>query len=137
MTASILESYGHFRRSLARLSAAQLKKTDLGFFKMSIIYFLASDEASSCSELAECTQTDAAAVSRALSSMSKLGLITRGKHQTDRRRERIQLTAAGKHKALEVFTARDKIASQIARALNSKEAKELARLLEKAALATE
>lgn len=137
MTASILESYGHFRRSLARLGAAQFKKTDLGFFQMSIIYFLGSDEASSCSELAECTQTDPAAVSRALTSMCKLGLITRVKHQTDRRRERIQLTSAGKQKAVEVFKARDQIAGKIAQALNSKEAKELARLLEKAALATE
>ncbi len=133
MTSSILDSYGHFRRSLARLCAAQIKKTDLGFYQMSMIYFLATKEATTASELAECTQTDRAAVSRSLSAMEKLGFITRVKDDADRRREIIKLTGLGKQKAKEAFKARDLVAEQIAGTLNAKEAKELARLLEKAA----
>lgn len=133
MTSSILESYGQFRRNLARLCAAQFKKTDLGFFQMSMIYFLATGEATTASELADCTQTDRAAVSRSLGAMEKLGIITRVKDDADRRREIIKLTTLGKQKAKEAFKARDQVAEQIAGTLNMKEAKELARLLEKAA----
>ena len=135
MTVSILTSYGHFRRSLARLSAEQLREAELGFNQMSIIYYLASGEASTAAELAEFTQTDRAAVSRSLGTMADAGLLTRKKDPADRRREIIKLTASGRDKAREAFAARDRIAAKIARTLEPREAKELARLLEKAAQA--
>jgi|GEM_PF-5666751 len=133
MTVSILNSYGHFRRAIACLSAAQLKEADLGFNQMMIIFFLAAGEASTAVELAELTQTDRAAISRSLGAMVKEGFITRQKDEGDRRREIIKLTARGRKKAREVFQARDRIAAQIAKRLEPSEAKELARLLEKAA----
>lgn len=134
MSGSLLNSYGLFRRSLARLCSAELKGAELGLTQLSLIYYLAAGEASSASELSELMQADRAAISRSLSSMSKAGLIVRRKDPADRRREILKLTPAGLERAKEAFAARKRIAEQLVKKLGSKDARELSRLLEKAAL---
>lgn len=133
-TNEILDAYAMLRKELGLIRAAELKSCDFGPTQMLILFQLSRFPAT-MGELAEYALIDKAAMTRAIASLEKSGLVKRFTHDTDMRITMIELTAKGKNRAVEAAKIRENIGNIVNSTLNNEERKELARLLTKSATA--
>ena len=131
-TNEILDAFAMLRKELGHVRAAELKAYDFGPMQM-VILFRLSRSSATMGELAEYALVDKGALTRAIRSLEKQGLVKKNNHQTDLRVTVIELTTKGKLRAADAEMIRENIGKKINSTLNIQERKELGRLLTKAA----
>jgi DNA-binding MarR family transcriptional regulator len=132
MNNSILDAYASLRRELSLIFASQLKSTEFGHKQMVILYRLVQSP-TSMSDLADFTQSDPAATTRAVAALEKVGYVKRVRDENDHRKTIIELTRNGQSKAAKASALRKVIGSMVNETLNPKERVLFAELLNKVA----
>jgi DNA-binding MarR family transcriptional regulator len=125
----LLAAYRALKREIGLIASMELKKLGTSQKQMAMIFHLAEAGTAGVSELATHTQSDPAAVTRALQSLEAAGLVKKNLDPTDSRRSRVELTAKGRRKAETLEAVRTQIGERISRTLPGKELKELERLM--------
>jgi DNA-binding MarR family transcriptional regulator len=129
-TYDVLEAYTSLRRELNLVLAHELKNAEFGQKQMMILFKLRKEPAS-MGEIAEYSLSDKAAVTRAVASLEKAGLVRRAASPEDQRKSIVELTAKGRSKAHEAERVRSVISKCINDTISVKERGQLAMLLQK------
>ena len=132
-TNTALELYGRFRRELSLLVATELKASDMGTLQMQIFIQL-NDGPAAMGELSSATQSDKAAITRAIASLEVEGWVRRKSDSFDRRSSLVELTASGRKKAAHALKIRTRIGEALNSALGDKGAIDFCNSLETAIL---
>lgn len=125
----LLEAYRSFKREITLIASTELKKVKMSEKQMVMLFYLAENHEATASCLAEHTQTDPAAVTRALQSLEESGYVRKKTDPLDNRRSHLEITAKGKAKAESLEVIRDDISQRISKTLNAKDLRELERLM--------
>jgi len=128
-TSPLLEAYRSLKREIRLITSTELKRFNLGEKQMLILFLLNERQEASASDLAFQTQSDPAAVTRAVQSMEEAGLLERETDSMDNRRFLFKLTPKGKDKAESLEVIREEVKRRIEKTLSQKELKELERLM--------
>jgi DNA-binding MarR family transcriptional regulator len=125
----LLEAYRALKREITLIVAADLKRLNIGEKQMAILFYLSEGKAMTASSLAFHTQSDPAAVTRAVQSMEEAGLVRRKMDETDNRCTLLELTTKGKDKAASVEGIRNEVVRRIDGTLPPKQLKEFEHLM--------
>ena len=125
-----MDAYKGLRREITLIASVELKKHRIGQKQMSILFHLEETPSITPTQLAFQTQSDPAAVTRALQSMEKAGLVRKKADALDNRRVLHELTAKGRAKAQVLEGVRQEILQRIKKTVSAAELKELTRLMQ-------
>lgn len=126
----LLVAYKSMKREITLIASTELKRLGVGEKQMAILFVLAENQETTASLLADRTQSDPAAVTRALQSMEEAGLLKRKPDNQDNRRTLVCLTAKGREKAAEMEVVREEILARISKTLKVRDLRELERLMQ-------
>ena len=126
----VLENYISLRREVNLVLGNKLKDTEFGQKQMLILYYL-SHGPITMRELADYTLSDPAAISRAVASLEKDGVLVRKASPDDQRKVIVTLTAKGRQKSKEAEKVRMAIGDMVDDTLTVRERAQITHLLQK------
>ena len=126
----VLENYISLRREINLVLGNKLKDTEFGQKQMLILYYLSLGSIT-MRELADYTLSDPAAISRAVASLEKDGVLVRKASPDDQRKVIVTLTAKGKNKAKEADKVRQAIGDMVDETLTIRERVQISHLIKK------
>jgi DNA-binding MarR family transcriptional regulator len=106
----LLDAFTRARRRLSQLATQELKELAIGTQQAAIVFHLSKVKSASLGELARAVVADPAAITRAIASLARQGVIERTGHPSDRRRSQVSLRPEGRKLAREIEAARARIA---------------------------
>lgn len=124
-----VEAYRSFKREITLIASAELRQLNMSEKQMTMLFYLAENNEATASCLAAHTQSDPAAVTRALQSLQDAGFVKKKADPGDNRRFHLEITPKGRSKALALEEIRDGIAARISKTLGSRDLRELERLM--------
>lgn len=127
---AVFDGYISLRREMNLALGDLLRGSQFGHKQMLVLYHL-SRGSISMRELAECTLSDPAAISRAVASLEKDGYVIRKTAVDDQRKVMVSLSAKGRAKSREAESVRDALADSVDKTLTVRERDQLAGLIGK------
>jgi DNA-binding MarR family transcriptional regulator len=125
----LLEAYRALKREIALVASSLLKKHGISQKQMTMLFYISENSQATASDLAFHTQSDPAAVTRALGSLEKAGYLKRETDPSDNRKTHLTLTAKGKAKAEKLEEIRSELSTRISDTVSASDLKELERLM--------
>jgi len=119
------------QRALERLAIHSIKSFDVGLSDFGVMEMLLHKGPQPVNEIGRRIGLTSGAITSAVDRLESCELVTRGAHPTDRRARVVQLTAAGRAQAAEVFAGHKAAMDSAASGLSKSERAILIQLLKK------
>lgn len=134
LSLQLIDAHAALRRALRQALARETRDSRFtgGPSQLMILYYIDREGSCTLTRVTELVQVDAAAASRAISTLEKAGFLKKSKDPKDSRSSLLQVTAKGQRAAEEAAAARERLGDRFVQSLNRQEAEELIRLLNKA-----
>ncbi len=129
MSTSALELFAQIRRSLNLLAVNALKPLEIGPKQMVMLLEMDRYGELSCGAVARRTDSDPAAISRALGALEKAGWVARSRDRQDKRQWLVKLSASGKKRIPQLRRIVEILSSEFVRDLTRAEVEQLMHLM--------
>lgn len=131
MGSRAFEKFWQIRRAINLAASRDLKPFGIGLKQAFLIFYLARQGKSSHAQLSRFTNSDPAAISRALNTLLKQGWIAQHDDPRDRRCWELRVTPRGKTLAKKIGVLFRRLEKRFSGSLNARESVSLIQLLDK------